>query len=98
MREETITKLKDRLDTEGFKVKEYPNGVEVLKDGVVVYQLIESHIKYDLSLHNEEILTKTEVFLTTSILMEYVTSLSKGNWLDQSDVGSYLNAPIRKEY
>lgn len=98
MREETISKLKDRLDTEGFKVKEYPNGVEVLKDGVVVYQLIETQRKYDLSLHNEEILTKSEVFLTTSILMEYVTSLSKGNWLDQSDVGNYLNAPRRKEY
>lgn len=98
MREETITKLKDRLDTEGFKVKEYPNGIEVLKDEVVVYQLIETQRKYDLSLHNEEILTKSEVFLTTSILMEYVTSLSKGNWLDQSDVGGYLNAPIRKEY
>lgn len=98
MREETISKLKDRLDTEGFKVKEYPNGVEVLKDEVVVYQLIETQRKYDLSLHNEEILTKSEIFLTTSILMEYVTSLSKGNWLDQSDVGNYLNAPIRKEY
>lgn len=98
MREEAISKLKDRLDTEGFKVKEYPNGVEVLKDEVVVYQLLETHTKYELSLHNEELLTKTEVFLTTSILMEYEASLSKGNWLDQSDVGSYLNAPIRKEY
>jgi len=98
LREETISKLKDRLDIEGFKVKEYPNGVEVLKDGVVVYQLLETHTKYDLSLHNEGILTKSEVFLTTSILMEYVTSLSTGNWLDQSDVGRYLNAPRRKEY
>lgn len=98
MREEAISKLKDRLDTEGFKVKEYPNGVEVLKDGEVVYQLLETHTKYDLSLHNEDLLTKTEVFLTTSIVMEYVISLSKGDWLDQSDVGNYLNAPIRKEY
>lgn len=87
MREEAITKLKGRLDTEGFKVKEYPNGVEVLKDGEVVYQLTETHTKYDLSLHNDDLLTKTEVFLTTSILMEYVTSLSKGNWLDQSGLG-----------
>lgn len=98
MREEAISKLKDRLDTEGFKVKEYPNGVEVLKDEVVVYQLLETHTKYDLSLHNEDLLTKTEVFLTTSIVMQYVASLSKGDWLDQSDVGNYLNAPIRKEY
>lgn len=89
MREEAISKLKDRLDTEGCKVKVYPNAIEVLKDGEVIYQLTETHTKYDLSLHNDDLLTKTEVFLTTFIVMEYVISLSKGDWLDQRDLGNY---------